>query len=521
MTSVVNGVVSFSVAPNPGRPRTGSITVLGVPIQVAQAESQIPAAMAIVSGNNQTAAVGGLPFATNLLVKVTNQLGDAVANATVEFVSPTQQMTVNTDARGYAAVTSFTASAVGPISVTASIPGAGISQTFALTGIQSGISVVSGSNQQAEIGFGTFGNLKVLVIGADGQPTAGVPVTFTAPASGASGTFLPLPTGNGTATITLNTNIYGVAQTAPNYLFQANGSSGSYAVTASISGLSGVASSSCVFNLTNFGPYEELVGDESTYINSAFPSPLSLKLLDASGNPMPNIPVYFVISEGTEVPYQGAIFGDGTNSAVVNTGADGIATAPAMYANSYAGSFAASAQIYYPNNGGSLTAGWTLTNLPTSILEGAVQTGVTTRTLPQPIIVQASANATAGTMIFTVVPGSGGASGSFSGQNSVTVNLDSQGYGTSPLLTANESPGTFTVTANDGVQTVQSTVTTIQCLNPNSSSLAVSSLGDYNPLVRQSGHAESALCADECVRWIEHRSDAVGGHHSPHEPIAH
>jgi hypothetical protein len=63
----------------------------------------------------------------------------------------------------------------------------------------------------------------------------------------------------------------------------------------------------------------------------------------------------------------------------------------------------------------------------------------------------------------------------------VTVNLDSQAYGTSPLLTANSTPGTFTVTANDGVTTVQSTITTTPCLNPNSPSLPVTTTADYNP----------------------------------------
>jgi len=65
-------------------------------------------------------------------------------------------------------------------------------------------------------------------------------VTFTAPGSGASGTFA----GTGTATATAVTNSSGVA-TAP--AFTANGTAGGYAVTASVAGVGTSAS----FSLTN------------------------------------------------------------------------------------------------------------------------------------------------------------------------------------------------------------------------------------------------------------------------------
>ena len=83
-------------------------------------------------------------------------------------------------------------------------------------------------------------------------------------------------------------------------------------------------------------------------------------------------------------------------------------------------------------------------------------------------------------MEFSVIPGSNGAGGSFNGQSSATVNLDSQGYGTSPLLTANGTPGMFNVAAYDGVSTVQASVTTTPCLNPNSPSVVVTDTTDYN-----------------------------------------
>ena len=58
---------------------------------------------------------------------------------------------------------------------------------------------------------------------------------------------------------------------------------------------------------------------------------------------------------------------------------------------------------------------------------------------------------------FAVVAGSGGASGTFTG--SATVTTDANGIATAPLLTANGTVGTFTVTATSGSSTVTFTLT--------------------------------------------------------------
>ena len=77
-----------------------------------------------------------------------------------------------------------------------------------------------------------FGNMQVQVFNTSGQSVAGVPVTFSAPTSGASGIFLPA----NTTTITVNTNGIGIASTSYAGVFQANTALGSFTVTASISG---------------------------------------------------------------------------------------------------------------------------------------------------------------------------------------------------------------------------------------------------------------------------------------------
>ena len=74
-----------------------------------------------------------------------------------------------------------------------------------------------------------------------GNPISGLSVTFTAPASGASGTF------SGSATANVITNASGVA-TAP--ALTANNQTGGYTVTAMVAGLASLAN----FSLTNTSP---------------------------------------------------------------------------------------------------------------------------------------------------------------------------------------------------------------------------------------------------------------------------
>ena len=72
-----------------------------------------------------------------------------------------------------------------------------------------------------------------------GNVVPNVTVTFTAPSSGASGTFA-----GGSVTTTATANSTGVATAS---VFTANGTAGSYSVTASVSGVS----SNATFSLTN------------------------------------------------------------------------------------------------------------------------------------------------------------------------------------------------------------------------------------------------------------------------------
>ena len=115
-------------------------------------------------------------------------------------------------------------------------------QPFTLTilaGAPASISVFSGSGQSATVNTAFTNPLVALAQDIFGNPVPSVSVTFTAPASGASGTFA-----NGTSTDTEMTNAGGMATSST---FTANTTASSYSVSASTPSVTGAAT----FSLTN------------------------------------------------------------------------------------------------------------------------------------------------------------------------------------------------------------------------------------------------------------------------------
>ena len=100
------------------------------------------------------------------------------------------------------------------------------------------VAATSGSTQSALVNT-AFAAPLVATVTMGGQPVSGAFVIFTAPSSGASGTFA-----NGTNTESDTTNASGVATSTT---FTANGTSGADTVTASVAGVTATTS----FSLTN------------------------------------------------------------------------------------------------------------------------------------------------------------------------------------------------------------------------------------------------------------------------------
>jgi hypothetical protein len=96
--------------------------------------------------------------------------------------------------------------------------------------------------QSTAVGTTFAAPLAAKVVSAGGSPLAGASVTFTAPATGASGTFP-----GGAATVTVTTDPAGVASSPP---FTAGPTAGSYPVTATANG----AAQAAAFTLTNTDP---------------------------------------------------------------------------------------------------------------------------------------------------------------------------------------------------------------------------------------------------------------------------
>ncbi len=316
------------------------------------------ASIAATKGTPQSAPVN-TAFSILLVAMVKDAMGNPLSGAVVTFLAPSGgatgtfatgiSATAATDVTGAASAV-FTANSVaGAYSVLASVSGVAAPATFALTnlaGPAARVSVTSGSGQITAVNTPFAAPLGVTVSDAVGNPVSGVKVTFTAPASSASGSFA-----GGANTIT--TNASGVAST----MFTANGTPGTYSVTATVAGVAAAAS----FSLTNIGPAASVTvvsgGNQSAPINSTFTNPLVVKVLDAAGDPVAGVTVVFL------APSTGAS-GAFSGSNMVNTNSAGIATSPAFTANSIAGSYTVTASV----TGAASSASFLLTNLSGIIL---------------------------------------------------------------------------------------------------------------------------------------------------------
>jgi hypothetical protein len=137
------------------------------------------------------------------------------------------------------------------------------------------ITALSSSGQTASAG-GTYpAPLKALVRDALGNPVAGVPVTFQAPASGPSVTFA------GNAVVT--TDSQGIA-TSPG--MTANGSVGALSVSASTPGPPSAASFSLVNSAGTASKLAFVQQPSDTVAGAAIAPPVTVQIQDNFGNPV-------------------------------------------------------------------------------------------------------------------------------------------------------------------------------------------------------------------------------------------
>jgi hypothetical protein len=315
-------------------------------------DSNLPNEIVLASGSGQTAQLGQ-PFQTNFQVKLANRNGCPItgdlARIIVTFDGPDsgpsgvfagsgwREATVGTDSNGVATAPTFTANfTAGAYTVFAHSAYGDVQFSVLNTanGLPASISAAGGGGQSAGVSSRYAQPLQAKVTDANGQPVQGATVDFSVVAgpTGAAASFLA------GVQATAATNSAGVATSPP---LLANGTAGRFTAVASVSGVAAVAT----FALDNHAAARKLLARRSgntATVGAAFRAPLSVRLVDAAGNPIEGQTITFALG-AQGATGAGAVFRDGTTSATAETDADGVATSPSFTANHTAGTFVATA----------------------------------------------------------------------------------------------------------------------------------------------------------------------------------
>jgi hypothetical protein len=160
-----------------------SVTVSFTETALAAAAS----ALAIVSGNNQSALLG-LPLPNPLVVKATDAAGRAVSGAQVDWTivsggGALGSATSTTGSDGTTQTLYTLGSAAGPATIRAALHDAPETlvqfTATALPAVASGLEIVSGNNQSALVGLLLPSPLVVKATDAAGRPVSGAQVDWT------------------------------------------------------------------------------------------------------------------------------------------------------------------------------------------------------------------------------------------------------------------------------------------------------------------------------------------------------
>ena len=325
--------------------------------------------------------------------------------------------------------------------------------------------LTGGTPQTAQLLAGFANPLSVELANTNGCPittaVTGVPVTFSAPASGPSTTFAE----SGSNTLTVGADDGGNASAQ---MLTANATAGSYTVTASS------AYGTVSFSLTNtaagipatitaLAPTSQRANVEARYAQ-----PLAVRVLDAAGNPVVGASVTFGLGSaagagGGSSAAAGASFDDGTSQATETTDSQGIASSPGFSANATSGTFTATATAQHVTEPARFTlenlAGKPHTLAPVGSSSRTATIGTRYARRLQVRVRGASGSSVAGaTVTFTLgstaagaSAGAGGAGATFAGGSTqATATTGRHGVATSPRLAANEEAGSFTATASAG-----------------------------------------------------------------------
>ncbi len=249
-----------------------------------------------VAGDAQTGIVGQI-VTTRPAVRVTDQFGNGIAGATVNFVVAANSGAITgatqiTGADGLATLGAWTLGTVpGSQSVTAAVSGTNLITTFVATvsaGSPTTVTKVAGDAQIIASGSALLTLPAVKVADQFGNGISGVPVTFS------------VTQGGGSVTGAIQTT--GADGTARASGWVLGNATGSNTLTATATG-TGLTGNPAVFSATGItGPaaiLAKLSGDNQTSVPSAdLAQSLAVKLSDRFGNPIADRSVIFAVSSG-------------------------------------------------------------------------------------------------------------------------------------------------------------------------------------------------------------------------------
>jgi len=269
---------------------TIAAAVSGVPAAVFNFTVQPgPAAsLSVVSGNNQS-AMAGATLTNPLIVRVSDQYGNAVAGASVSFAVTAGGGTVGsspvaTSANGQAQTSWTLGSTAGTNTVQASCTGA-LPVTFSATALAAAsLEIVSGSSQAGMVGSTLAAPLVVKVTDQFNNPLPGAAVNFSI-VSGGGSLGSPSATANGS----------GHAQTALTLPTAA----GTVRVRASATGVSTPVEFTITATAAAAASLAIISGNNQAAVaGSVLPLPLLVKVSDQYGNPVAGVVVAFEVTGG-------------------------------------------------------------------------------------------------------------------------------------------------------------------------------------------------------------------------------
>lgn len=414
-----------------------------------------PNELVLAGGSGQQAQLGK-QFAQSLQVQLANTNGcpltGNLAGITINFDAPgsgasgifagtgSREAYVGTDAQGMAVAPPFIANyTAGNYSVDAHSDYGSVELPLSnvANGLPATITAAGATSQDATVGGSYAQPLQARVTDAGGNPVQGATVTF-AILPGSTGAGAGFSGGAPSATTDSN----GLAASPP---LVANGVPGRFTATASVAGLSTVAT----YFLDNHSAAAKLqvlsARDPKATVGTRYRWSLRVRLLGADGQPIEGAAVSFAVAAGDTGA--AATFLGGAGQANALTDADGLATAPPLVANKTAGTFTATASA-----SGAPTREYVLENVAAAasqITAGAANgesTGAGTRfAIPLAVTVtDTNGNPVAGATVTFTAPRKG-PSGTFAGKRRVRTN--GKGIAVAPSFRANTIVGGYVVTA--------------------------------------------------------------------------